>query len=165
MNNKPIIKLLILLVVYSSIFTVSRSFANENSDSLYQNYYRSAYDEISNMAHEKPNLNFENAIFALENAYYANKLSKKEYVQNLDFHTQRILSLANANKKRIDSIEEKTPFGILTQSKEEQIKLNNKVLLNWAIYTYITDTTWWKTGDAYLPRWLGCAVDAGLDFV
>jgi hypothetical protein len=56
-------KNILFIFLFTSFNHLNAQDIFSKADSLYQNYYRSAYDEISNMAHEKSNLNFENAIF------------------------------------------------------------------------------------------------------
>jgi hypothetical protein len=114
--------------------------------------YKNAYYKIQHMLNDTAALSFEDAVFAMENAWHENKLDKLNLQSMLDFHTERILMLAHANKERIKNIFPLNYSGISIITKEEQEKLNEEVLLNWAIYTYMTDTTWWKEGDKYIPN-------------
>lgn len=88
---------------------------------------------------------FEKIIFEVENAYYDGHLSYDEYENKLDFHTKRIVQLANANKEKLNEIEyPKNWSGIDVAGKTEQQTNKENLLLNWAIYNYLTDTTWYK---------------------
>ena len=91
---------------------------------------------------------FEKKLFEVENSYYNGKLNYTEYEAKLDFHTSRIIQLANANKEKLNEIESPENWsGIAVLSEQEQKNNKEKLLLNWAIYSYITDTTWFKQTD------------------
>ena len=91
---------------------------------------------------------FEKKLFEVENSYYNGKLNYTEYEAKLDFHTSRIIQLANANKEKLNEIESPGNWsGIAVLSEQEQKNNKEKLLLNWAIYSYITDTTWFKQAD------------------
>jgi hypothetical protein len=141
------------------LFSLS-AFAQGENDFLGNTNYQQAFEKINKMLDGTDELSFENAIFETENAYFENSLSHEEYKSKLDFHTHRILQLAHANKDRLKNVEAPTNWvGISGISAEETEINNNKVLLNWAIYTYLTDTTWWTNDDrlsgveAYVPQY------------
>ncbi len=96
---------------------------------------------------------FEKKLFEIENAYYDGKLDYTEYENALNFHTNRIIQLANANKEKIKGFEYLENWsGISLVNEQETDKV--KLLLNWAIYSYITDTNWFKqTNGAYFIQY------------
>jgi hypothetical protein len=148
-------KFLFQLIIFISICLHSHHSIAVN-DSLTEINYLLAFQHIEKMLSNENTFSFENAIYLIENAYCNNTLSKASFINTIDFHANRIIQFSNANKfrlNRVDSIYLNKP-GINTISKEEKEKTFNKVLLNWAIYTYLTDTTYWKQNDgSYLPQY------------
>lgn len=145
-------KLLNVTIVFTvALLLCTRTiiFANSN-DSIIKTNYEEAFVQINNALHNQNKISFEETIFIIENAYYDNKLSKTEYTNTLNFHTNRIIQLVEANKEKLPSIIQK-PVNPLTPSPLERD--GERLLLNWAIYTYITDTTWWKQGNKYIPNY------------
>lgn len=148
-----------LLKYFIAILSISLlNFKTYAIDSLLLKCYQNAYFKInSNLKHEG-SINFESSIYEIENAYYQDTLSKYNFTNTINFHTERIKQLAEANKHRIKNINEQ-PLSIETLNQEEVQKANYKVLLNWAIYKYITDTTFWKQDvtlsgiEAYVPQY------------
>ncbi len=132
------------------LFTATNLFANDTNDSLTNLNYQTAYEQLNNMLNGKSILSFEEAIFEIENAYHDNTLSKKAFTETLNFHTNRILQLANANKDRVSK-----PFqfenSVLPLSPSG--RAGEGCLLNWAIFTYLTDTTFWKQENTYVTQY------------
>ncbi len=132
------------------LFTATNLFASDTNDSLTNQYYQQAYEQLNNMLNGKSILSFEDAIFVIENAYSDNRLSKTEFTETLNFHTNRILQLANANKDRVSK-----PFqfenSVLPLSPSG--RAGEGCLLNWAIFTYLTDTTFWKQENTYVTQY------------
>ncbi len=128
-------------IIFCFVLIIQNISAQENNDSLVLQNYKSAYNEITAMLENKNALSFEDAVFSMENAYYNNQLSKTEFKNSLDFHTSRIIELAYANKDRVPAQNDLENTG------------EGSLLLNWAIYTYITDTTYWKQNGEYLPHY------------
>jgi hypothetical protein len=143
----------LMVTMIHFLFHANILFAS-NNDSLTNQYYQQAYGQISNMLNGKSTLRFEDAIFEIENAYHNNQLSKTEYTSTIDFHTKRIFQLAIANESRIKNVSVNTnPDGRESCSQKEIEERNQEVLLNWAIYTYLTDTTFWKQGNMYVAQY------------
>jgi hypothetical protein len=138
-----------IFIVCCSVFTIQSVKANQNNDSILFLNYQSAYNEINAMLEKRTALSFEDAVFSMENAYYGNQLSKTEFKTELDFHTSRIIELAYVNKERIPA---QANNSIRTLLSSENTGVGS-VLLNWAIYTYITDTTYWKQNGVYEPNY------------
>lgn len=130
-------------------------FAEKNDSLKVGEYYTAAFNEISNMLNNPASLNFEDAIFAIENAHHNYELSKEDYNNALNFHATRVLQLAEANTNKIDALiaENNNPSGIEIKPASERKKLADNLLLNWAIYTYLTDTTYWKQNEDYVAHY------------
>ncbi len=149
MQKKKKNSLLASLPLWLFVFLFKFSFS-ENSDSLIISNYQKAYEKLNNMLSSKSASSFENAIFTIENAYYDNQLSKTEFTNTINFHTKRILQLANANKNQLSQNMPKA-VNPLTPSPSERD--GERLLFNWAIYTYMTDTTYWKERNEYVPNY------------
>ncbi len=139
-------KTILFTILYLSFF-FSVSFAENNTEN-----YLQAFDKIKTMLETNENSNFEDAIFEIENAYHDNQLSKIEFKNELDFHVIRILQLANANKDRVPKqIQfENTALPLSPPSTSLRTgsgRAGEECLLNWAIFTYLTDTNWYKQAD------------------
>ncbi len=139
-------------IIYCLLLIIQFAKANQNNDSIVLQNYQSAYNEITTILENENALNFEDAIFSMENAYYNNQLSKKEFTNTLDFHTSRIIELAYANKDRVPNSAQ-FENSVLPISPSCKAREDGLVLLNWAIYTYITDTTYWKQNGEYVPHY------------
>ena len=148
------IKQIFIGILFLMQLTISGFSENNDSLKIYENY-KAAFDDLSYMLNDSTALNFEEAIFAIENAYHNNELSKADYTNKLNFHTARIIQLASANANKLTEIiaENNNPSGIETNSVSNRKKLAEHLLLNWAIFTYLTDTTWWKEGDNYVAHY------------
>ena len=85
-------------IFFLSLVIYSKLFAQINNDSL---NYQFAFEKINSIIEIPNEASFEDAIFETENAYYENALSYVAYKSKLDFHTNRILQLANANKEKL----------------------------------------------------------------
>lgn len=97
----------------------------------------SAKSEIENMLTGKTLLNYERAIFLTENAYHNNELSEKDFAELIEFHTNNIRQLIKANSKKTL----KDFSSTLLKSAERQLKEYEAALANYAIFLYMTDTT------------------------
>jgi len=113
--------------------------ANTTNDSIQKSKqcFSDAYSQIQQMLEGTKPLNYEKAIFLTENAFYENAINYEDYKAVLDFHTQNIKNIAEANRNNENIKQNKDPL----LSKQEKLELYNNVLYNWAIYTYLTDTT------------------------
>ena len=107
-------------------------------DSLAKSCFYSAKAEIENMLSGKIPLDYERAIFVIENAYWGNAISYFEYKRALDIHTERILNLMQNNNIIDKQVFQRNILYTETEQKEQYRKL----LANWAIYKYLTDTTY-----------------------
>lgn len=123
---------------YSMRNKVSKEFEN----------YETAFDELKAMLEGKIEPNFERAVFISENPYHSNKYTYEEFQHNIDFHLLFIDNLIKSNDKS-DSIDfnvkvnEFGRFNIddIRHLPDEKKELYQKSLANWAIFTYLTDTT------------------------
>ncbi len=123
-------------------------FLQAENSSLKNESYDNAYQQIKTLLENKNEHGFEEAIFSIENAYYTNQLLKEAFTKEIDFHTNRILQLANTNKYRLYS--DSTMLSDNKTLSPPKAEVDRELcLLNWAIFTYLCDTTYWKNRDVY----------------
>jgi hypothetical protein len=122
-----------------AVFTASLFFfQNINAaDATASQHFENAKQEIENMLATKTPLSFEHAIFLTENAYWQNQLEEKSFSQLIEFHTKNIQQLIKANTTK-----KETDFkATLLKSSEKQFQEYQAALANYAIFLYMTDTT------------------------
>ena len=122
-----------------AIFVASFSFfqTTQAADATAPAAFVSAKSEIENMLAGNTPLSYERAIFLTENAYHKNELSEKDFSELIAFHTDNIRQLIKANSKK--TVKDFTPT--LLKSSERQLKEYEAALANYAIFLYMTDTT------------------------
>jgi RHS repeat-associated protein len=110
--------------------------------------YASAYVELKAMLEAAQPADFERAVFLSENPYHSNGYTYREYQQVLNYHQHMISAIAGANynKDTMDfnvQTNERGRFRVadLRFAPQRRKELYEKALSNWAIFTYITDTT------------------------
>lgn len=112
--------------------------------------FETALEQISHMLSGKTPLNYERAVYLTENAYLQNSLSEQQFTQALNYHTGNIRLLMEAHRtKTIDSFTNNWQGLAATQAADYE-----STLANYAIYTYLTDTTYFLqqgTLYAHLP--------------
>jgi hypothetical protein len=125
----------LFLVMLFSTITLK---AQQDSSKM---YFQQAFNELTEMLEGKNPLSFERAIFITENAYRGNSISYTDFQAALDIHGSVIEQLIKANDnydwKKLRGLS----MGIPTQTDEQAKETYRKALANWAIYTYLTDTT------------------------
>src|ERR1700748_1358070 len=89
-------------------------------------------------------LNYERAVFTIENAWYNYKINKTDFDSTINFHLKNIGYIVNANYNP-KAIKEKPN---LLRNKEEIETQYKQALTNWAIYTYMTEKLYFANGDA-----------------
>jgi len=109
--------------------------------------YREALQKLTQMLEGKTPLSYERALFCIENAFHNNTLDSLHYRHMLDTHTRRIRGLMDANR---DYAAQNFHPGF-TESVALQQTRYEKALANWAIFAYMTDTTYIGGQYAHLP--------------
>ena len=130
-----------LILILSICLLAIKVFADNNNDSLLKQKqcYYNAKTEIENMLSGKTPLSYEKAIFIMENAYFNNEIDYDLYKRTIDFYTNNIKLLAEANRNEKAQDYKQKYLEVTTE--EQKRDRYNKLLYNWAIYTFITDTT------------------------
>ncbi len=133
MAHRIILTLALLFLIYSG--------ANP------QTAFHQAKAEIETMLTGNIPLNYERAIFLTENAYWDNELNEEEFSKFISFHVSGIETLIAAHKNKSISDFKSTIYS----SAQQQYNMYEKALTNWAIFTYLTDTTYFieNTGIYY----------------
>jgi hypothetical protein len=95
--------------------------------------YLQAFTDLKNMLTGKDSIDYERAVFITENAYYNNVLDYSDFKNMLDYHTKMITLMAeNARQEHAKT------YKTLTGYQKTMFMQNTA---NWAIFSYITDTT------------------------
>lgn len=110
--------------------------------------YETAFDELKSMLEGTKEPNFERAVFISENPYNDNKFTYEQFRSNIDFYIFFINKLIEANDKS-DSIDFNVKvnqygrFNLddIRHMPDEKKALYKNSVANWAIFTYLTDTT------------------------
>lgn len=113
-----------------------------------QDNYEMAYQELEAMLNGTKTPDFERAVFISENPYYNNRYPYGSFQKAISIHLDFIHALIQANDKS-ESIDFNATVNKNGRFKLEDIRhlpsekkeLYQKVLSNWAVFTYITDTT------------------------
>lgn len=136
--------LLFNLAVFAIAGTI---FGAEKTDSS-KIRFENAFVELKSMMEEKQPPNFERAVFVSENAYWDNKYSFEAFQKNIDNHLSLIKRLVAANDKSssVDfnvKVNANGNFKVndMRYTPKEKKELYYKALKNWAVFTYLTDTT------------------------
>lgn len=132
-----------------AVFLLSIKFASANSDST-KIYFQQSFMELKNMLEGKQPISFERAVFITENPFRNNQLDFNNFQNSIDAHTYLIEQIANANDKsasidfsvKIDHKAKKFDINTLNFTEKEKKEMYRKTLHNWAIYTYLNDTTY-----------------------
>jgi hypothetical protein len=99
--------------------------------------YTQAFSNLKNMLSGKDSIDYERAVFISENAYYNNALDYSDFKHVLDYHTKMITLMAeNARQENAEK------YKTLTGYQKTMFMQNTA---NWAIFNYITDTTFFET--------------------
>lgn len=114
-------------------------FAGENSDSLekQKSCFYSAKQELNEMLSRKIPLDYERAIFIIEDAYWGNQNDYSYYQSILDFHTENILRIIDSKINETSKNFKPT----LLETEEQKKDKYEKAITNWAIFSYMTDSS------------------------
>jgi len=121
----------------------------EDSFTARKKHFFHAKEEIKNMLEGKQPLSYERAIFLMENAYHENQYDYQKFAGVLDLLTGTISAIAKRNN-RADEFTFTSDWVETGEMKKEKYI---EALNNYAIYSFITDTTFSllrDTGNYYL---------------
>lgn len=131
MNAKGIALLIAIILPWSIRASDSTSSA--------KGYFTSAKSHLENMLDGKEPMSFEDAIYQIENAWWENQIDYSSYKAALDFHANAIMVLTNnfRDSSKMQVVSD------LSGSKEKKLQAYEKLLANYTIYRYMTNTTMW----------------------
>ena len=126
-----------IVIITMFVVQLPQLFAGNTTDTLatQKEYFNQAKAELVQMLSGAKPLDYERAVFVTENAYLGNTISYELFQGIISFHANNITRLAEANRK--PQVFKPT----LLESEAQQRDNYEKLLYNWAIYTYFTDTT------------------------
>lgn len=112
-------------------------------------YFLDAKKGIEDMLDGKVPLSYERAIFLIENAWWENTLNYSSYDALISEHANRIMMLAREAYVR-PNFDNLSILERAQMSPVERQRAYKKTLSNWAIFKYMTDTTYClKSGVAF----------------
>jgi hypothetical protein len=132
---KTLNRQLMLFLICFSINFLAVAQSSIDSLAVKKSYYHSAMNEIKDMLDGKTPLSYEKAIFLMENAYYENKISYEVFQNTIDYYSDKIKFLSEC--RRENPLITKS----LLETENDQLKNHNTASLNYAIFSFITDTT------------------------
>src|SRR5690606_16679271 len=134
---KLILLFITLTIGQLSFFTTIKAADITDSTAVSKQYYHAAKEQFKDMLSGNEELSYEKAITIVENAYYENEVNLVDFNLLIDFHVQNINRIIEINyDESAIQIEQ-----VLHKTEEQQIEEYKNALTNWAIYSYITDTT------------------------
>lgn len=140
--NKPIT---ILIFAFCCLLSNATLGAATDSSNI---HFENALQEVKEMLEGTKKLDFERAVFITENAYHDNAYSYEAFQQTIANNLFLITQLIYANNKSdtLDfnvKVQQNGRFNIdeIRYTPQQKKELYNNELANWAIFTYITDTT------------------------
>lgn len=140
MNIKRLITFLVFICFIGNV----KSAVNTDSTKI---YFDNALEEVKEMLEGSRPLDFQRAVFITENAYFDNSYEYKKFQDLINLHTFFISQLINTNyNDTLDfnvKVQPNGRFNIdeIRYTPEQKKELYTKVLSNWAIFIYLTDTT------------------------
>lgn len=133
---KSNISIAIVLLQFAFVTTLTAGNSTV-SDTDSKTYFISAKEEINDMLSGKIPLNYERAIYLIENAYWENQIDYSFFQYEISFHTEYIKRIIETNWVDITTDFKPTFLESVEQKREKY----EKALTNWAIFSYLTDTT------------------------
>ncbi|HYG53354.1 MAG TPA: hypothetical protein VD905_20795 [Flavobacteriales bacterium] len=107
-----------------------------DSVAIKKSCFQSARNEIKDMLDGKTPLNYEKAVFIMENAWSGNTLSYEAYQNTLEYYTDIIKDLSNVFRGQPEI--EKS----FIKTEEMQFQQYETALMNYTIFKFINDTTY-----------------------
>lgn len=131
------ILLLAFIVALLQFFVPVQSNGQVQADSAHV-LFLNAKAELEKMLSGQSPASYERAIYEVENAYLGNRVDYPTFQSTITYHVnniRRVAAIGNAsNKKPIKG-------DILATAEEKQARYD-KAIDNWAIFTYLSDTTY-----------------------
>jgi hypothetical protein len=106
-------------------------------------FFEAAKTELSGMLVGKRELSYERAVFVTENAFAGNTMNYYHFINEIGLHTKNIQQIYEAVKKTYPKSFKETFYA----TKEEQERDYDRTLINYAIFTYLTDTLFYRDKD------------------
>ncbi len=136
-----------LLTVFVLGFAVQSVYAageiKPDSLAAAKKHFATAKGELEGMLAGRQALSYERAIYLLENAYWEGTLNAADFSETLDGQIARIRSVLQANRNP------KGYMGTLgwMETEADRRAKYEKAMTNFAIFTYLTDTTFFVEKD------------------
>lgn len=102
-----------------------------------KSHFYSAKQKLVDMLEGNNTLSYEQAITTIENAYWENNVDIPFFNYSINLHIKNIQRLIDANRDYSNQDFKRT----LLETEEQKKAKYERALANWAIFSYMTDTT------------------------
>jgi hypothetical protein len=126
----------------------SDTFGSNDSIRYSKQNFVQAKQELQSMLTGKHPLSYERAIFVIENAFHDNILSYDGFQKVITKCVNSILDIKRCSNQEFIPVRDRNVFEMARKSDEQMKSDFYKTLTNWAIYSYITDTTLYVWNDS-----------------
>ncbi len=128
-------------LITASICLISTSLFSQTIDKEKEAFYF-AKQQLENMLLGRDSLDYEKAVFITENAYYNNQLNAEKFYDRLSVYSNLIDEVA---KNKLTKTENDFKSDLI-ETKYVKFKRYESKVKNWAIFKFLTDTTFIKSG-------------------
>ncbi|MCC6570124.1 MAG: hypothetical protein IT274_00755 [Chitinophagales bacterium] len=146
MRSINVVRLFLITVMYFGI--CSDTFGSNDSIRYSKQNFVQAKQELQSMLTGKHPLSYERAIFVIENAFHDNILSYDGFQKVITKCVNSILDIKRCSNQEFIPVRDRNVFEMARKSDEQMKSDFYKTLTNWAIYSYITDTTLYVWNDS-----------------
>jgi hypothetical protein len=136
----------IKLIIISIMLSLPNQLLAKDNDTSAKAYYFVAKQHIENMLSGKEPMSYEKAIFEVENAWWEGTMDYLFFERALKFHVSNIEKLAISYGDR-NLFNQKDSLDGTKEQKNERYK---NLLLNFAIYKYMTSESIWVVDDSMI---------------
>lgn len=133
------LKFITLLAILLHI-NAAAIFAGNDTIAASKAHYRTAMKELDNMLSGSAPLSYERAVYLIENAYNDNRIDPAIFTSVLDYHTGIIREIAVSNTAKPKEIKSESFWDDLRKYRNEENGYATKAKMNWAIFSFMTDT-------------------------
>ena len=133
---------------YIALFMWFISFSITYANDSTRLHFETSFQTLKQMLEGKQSINFERAVYLSEYPYLNHQYTYKDFQETLDLHVFFIKQIAQANNQASSM-----DFGVrvnkygrfnmndIRYTEEQKKTLYSNLINNWAIFTYLTDTT------------------------
>jgi hypothetical protein len=139
-----------LMALLLEIPTFVKAQSSLQDTAILKSHYQTARQEIVSMLEQKQPLNYEKAIFLIENAWWDNQMLYASFQEIISRDTALIRSIASQTGIKPEGATSPDFQQALRQYNNADQRLEENALMNAAIFSYLTDTLYFvDSGSIY----------------